>query len=144
MHLARANSYDPASTLASELAVVMLNDCPEVMPSAMLIGHTDTIRDVQLSPDGRQIVTASEDKTARVWDIGSGKLLTTLRHDEPVNAAQFRPDGRQIVTASHDQTVRVWELLGTASPPPGWFSEFLCLIAQRKFNNYGEIRRGKS
>ena len=64
----------------------------------------------QFSPDGKRIVTASQDKTARVWDAQSGQPLTEpLKHDNKVNSAQFSPDGKRIVTASDDNTARVWD-----------------------------------
>ena len=45
-------------------------------------------------PHGKQIVTTSEDKTARVWDAQTGKLLyAPLAHDGTVESAQFSPDG---------------------------------------------------
>ena len=62
------------------------------------------------SPDGRRIVTASEDQTARIWDAATAKLLAVLSgHDDAVARAAFSPDGRRIVTASRDQTARIWD-----------------------------------
>ena len=61
------------------------------------------------SPDGRTVVTASGDKTARLWDAASGKELRRLTHEEAVTAASFSPDGRMVVTASDDKTVRLWD-----------------------------------
>ncbi|HYO65194.1 MAG TPA: hypothetical protein VEU33_03850, partial [Archangium sp.] len=61
------------------------------------------------SPDGRLIVTASEDGTARVWTPGRVDPLTELRgHTGSVLSAAFSRDGRLIVTASEDGTARVW------------------------------------
>jgi hypothetical protein len=62
------------------------------------------------SLDGTRVVTASYDKTARVWDAGTGKPLTgPLKHQDRVQTAVFSPDGNRIVTASEDQTARVWD-----------------------------------
>ena len=66
----------------------------------------------QFSPDGKYIVTASYDYTARVWDAKTGEPVTeSLRHEGPVYSAQFSPNGKYIVTASAswDKTARVWE-----------------------------------
>ena len=63
------------------------------------------------SPDGKRIVTASEDKTARLWDAETGKPIgepLKAMRDRCVSAA-FSPDGKRIVTASADKTARLWD-----------------------------------
>jgi len=63
------------------------------------------------SPDGTQVVTASFDHTARLWEVSSGKLLFVLQgHDYSVTHAAFSPDGTLVVTASDDYTARLWEV----------------------------------
>ena len=62
------------------------------------------------SPDGAQIVTASADKTARIWDARTGAQLTVLSgHGDRVYSAGYSPDGARIVTASDDRTARIWD-----------------------------------
>ena len=62
------------------------------------------------SPDGSRIVTASSDKTARLWDARSGRLFAILSgHTDEVNAVAYSPDGSRIITASSDKTARLWD-----------------------------------
>ena len=74
------------------------------------LGHDGEVTAAAFSPDGARIVTASNDKTARVWDAekrqGAGNDSS---HDGEVTAAAFSPDGTRIVTASYDNTARVWD-----------------------------------
>ena len=61
------------------------------------------------SPDGRHIVTASNDQTARIWSVGDEQEPIVLRgHKDLVTRAAYSPDGRHIVTASNDKTARIW------------------------------------
>jgi WD40 repeat protein len=77
-----------------------------------LQGHTSYVRSAVFSPDGKKIVTASGDKTARIWNA-QGKLLNTLTgHKGDVVSASFSPDGSRIVTASGDKTARIWDTQG--------------------------------
>jgi WD40 repeat protein len=66
-----------------------------------LTGHRSLVTDAEFSPDGRTIVTASADHTARTWNVATGRLLQVLRgHFFAVRSASYSPDGRWIVTAS--------------------------------------------
>jgi len=65
---------------------------------------------VAFSPDGQRIVTASMDKTARVWDAETGQELRKFEgHTKTVTCVAFSPDGKRIATASVDKTARVWD-----------------------------------
>jgi hypothetical protein len=78
-------------------------------PVIKLDGHTDDVNQTVFSPDGKHIVTASDDCTARVWNPSSGKLEATLEgHLMRVNHAAYSSDGKHIVTASDDGSARVW------------------------------------
>src|SRR6266542_2022079 len=78
--------------------------------AAIMRGHELAVRTARFSPDGKQIVTSSDDGTARVWDASSGTLLQSLRgHTHVVNSAAFSHDGRLVVTASSDKTAKLWD-----------------------------------
>ncbi|MBX7218658.1 MAG: SUMF1/EgtB/PvdO family nonheme iron enzyme [Blastocatellia bacterium] len=73
-------------------------------------GHQDFVLSVGFSPDGRQLVTASADHTARLWDLKTGHEILCLKgHRTEVNAAAFSPDGKRVVTAGADGTAKVWD-----------------------------------
>jgi WD40 repeat protein len=82
-----------------------------------LLGHTDAIGSVAFSPDGRRVVTGSDDYTARVWDLAAPAPTPILLsgHQGPIRSAAFSPDGRQVVTGSQDGTARVWDV--STTPP---------------------------
>ena len=57
------------------------------------------------------MVSASDDKTLKVWDLASGRALATLEgHADRVRACAVTPDGRRVVSASYDKTLKVWDL----------------------------------
>jgi WD40 repeat protein len=68
------------------------------------------VYDATFSPDGKRIVTASGDNTARIWDAATGKTMAVLSgHSDRVYSAAFSSQGDRIVTASADETARVWD-----------------------------------
>jgi WD40 repeat protein len=76
-----------------------------------ILPHPGRVNDASFDRDGRRVVTASSDQAARVWEAGTGRLLTVLEgHSGPVKTARFSPDGTRVVSASYDGTVRVWDL----------------------------------
>jgi WD40 repeat protein len=78
--------------------------------TSVLTGHSGAVTSVAFSPDGRRLLTGSNDRTARIWDIVSRQTLTVLTgHLGTVWSAGFSPDGRCVVTASADETARIWD-----------------------------------
>ncbi len=78
--------------------------------TAILHGHSNTVRTASFSPSGQQVITAAADETARIWDVRTGNALVVLAgHHDAVWSASFSSDGRRAVTASLDHTARVWD-----------------------------------
>jgi WD40 repeat protein len=72
--------------------------------------HYSYVAWAEFSPDGRLVLTASSDATARLWDATTGEPLSEpLRHDGGIATARFSRDGACIVTASYDFTARAWD-----------------------------------
>jgi uncharacterized caspase-like protein len=77
----------------------------------VLIGHTDFVNSAVFSPDGKWVLTASSDKTARIYDVSSGREVHVLSgHTEWVRSAVFSPDGKWALTASDDRTARIYDV----------------------------------
>ena len=103
------------------------------MKSEKQSAHSDYIRSVAFSPDGKTIVSGSEDGTIKVWDAGDrfckGRASSLLARDIPssttgtlelksekqsahssvISSVAFSPDGKAIVSGSYDETIKVWD-----------------------------------
>ena len=75
-----------------------------------LIGHTEGINAVAIAPDGKTAISASWDKTLKIWDTETGTEVRTLTdHTSWVYAVAIAPDGKTAISASLDKTLKIWD-----------------------------------
>ncbi|BAU11153.1 hypothetical protein LEP3755_16460 [Leptolyngbya sp. NIES-3755] len=81
--------------------------------SRILKGHTAPVTQVQISPDDSLLISASADKTIRLWNISTGELIRTIAgHNDRVTALSFSPDRESFASASADRTIKIWSIGG--------------------------------
>ena len=107
--------------------LVELKAKPESKP---LEGHSAEINSASFSDDGTCIVTTSDDRTALIWDAGSGLPLARLPHAHEVRGADFTPDGKTVLTTDGQQSVWRWDWAReVAHPVNGTFGEATFLFS---------------
>jgi WD40 repeat protein len=70
---------------------------------------------VAFAPNGRTALSASDDKTLRLWDVASGSELRRFKgHTDLVKAVAFAPDGHTVLSGAWDRTLRLWDVANGA------------------------------
>ncbi|MEG4247707.1 MULTISPECIES: WD40 domain-containing protein [unclassified Microcoleus] len=83
----------------------------EVKERNSLEGHSDSVRSVAFSPDGKTLASASNDNSIKLWNLHTQKPIATLTgHSRGVNSVAWSPDGLTLASASDDQTIKLWNL----------------------------------
>ncbi len=102
-----SNSTDP------DACIVRVWDVATGAVLAVLQGHSGRVADISFSPDGRSLLSASDDGSARLWDAESGEQTALFKDgdDDRMSCACFSPDGRYVATGSgRIGMVRLWKL----------------------------------
>ena len=120
----------------ADVGIFSQNGVSDITAYAILQGHTDTIYTALFSKDGTQIVTASADKTARLWQLD--QLYEPIIHEQvaPLMWAGFDRDGKWVLTAGLDNTARLWGIDGT---PVAVLKGHLSGITNADFSPDGQI-----
>ena len=84
----------------------VLKQCPKLIG---VFEHEQRVNGAVFSPGQSRVATASDDHTASVWDLPSGRNCFTLRHPGPVYSVAWSPDGQLIVTTSVDHRLHLWD-----------------------------------
>lgn len=101
------SNQDYPYTAEAEKALRYIND----FSSVILRDHTDFVRSAIYSHKGEFIVSASWDKTIRIWDINTGICIRTLfSYGSSITYASISPDDKLIASASEDGTIRLWSV----------------------------------
>ncbi|MGI8601562.1 MAG: DUF1553 domain-containing protein [Verrucomicrobiales bacterium] len=73
--------------------------------------HSDTIFDLDISPDGTLLATAGGDKLVKVWELGTQKELARLEgHTAQVLTLAFNADATQLITGGTDEQLKLWDV----------------------------------
>jgi WD40 repeat protein len=85
-----------------------------------LNGHTEEVRAITFSPDGKLVATGSEDETIRLWSLADGRAILTLRPGSSGASLAFSPDGQLLIAGlGNGQIILVWAR-GSDSRATAW------------------------
>ncbi|XP_044535627.1 apoptotic protease-activating factor 1 isoform X1 [Gracilinanus agilis] len=96
--------------LGEEDGSIKILELPNGREFRSRIGHEKAVRRVQFTPDGRTLISSSDDSTVQVWNWQSEEFVFLKAHQEPVKDFRLLQNSR-LLTWSFDGTVKVWNIL---------------------------------
>lgn len=79
--------------------------------SRIIKSHLGTVRDVSFSKNDLLLLSASDDKSCKIWDVPTCKFRCSLiGHSNWIRSANFTDDSKLIVSGSDDKTIKIWDV----------------------------------
>jgi WD40 repeat protein len=104
-------SAETTKDIKAQVIAALQQAVSEVKERNSLEGHSNSVRSVVFSPDGKTLASASSDNTIKLWHLETQKPIATLiGHSNLVNSVAFSFDGLILASASDDNTIKLWHL----------------------------------
>lgn len=123
-------TVDGKKLVSSSLSTIKLWDVATASLLLTLGGHSEQVRSVALSADGKTLVSGSHDKTIKLWELATGRELRTLSgHTGSIESVTFNADGNTLASGGSDMRIKLWDVatgreLRTLPGQPGsWVNE---------------------
>ena len=98
-------------------------------PLPELIGHTNKVNRIKFSSDGKQILTTSNDQTAKLWNTENGEPIKIFSHNTEVNWANFIHNNSRIITVSNDGQITLWDINSNEKKLIGRQAHGVCYVS---------------
>lgn len=103
--ISKSNSISPTSRIIGEGLMYTFT------------GHSESINCIAMTPNGKMLVSGSEDNTLKLWNLQKHKYICTLEgHEAGVKSVAFSRDGKMLVSGSADNTIKLWQLPKVKAP----------------------------
>jgi WD40 repeat protein len=91
--------------------VLAIGVSAQTMETTLQLGHELSVLSISTHPDSNFVVTGSRDKSAKLWELSTGREVRSfLGHEGSINCIDFSRDGKYMITSSGDMTARIWEV----------------------------------
>ena len=103
----------PIETPTPETIPIQLIKYTKISLAQTLSGHSESVKSVAFSPDGRVLASVSSDRTIKLWEVKTGRKINSLpgySDGDRVRWAAFSPDGKVLASGGDDKTLKLWEV----------------------------------